>query len=181
MRMMDCGEEEDLVRAATRGDLAAFDTLVRHYRPAAIALARQIVHSNERAEDTAQDALITAFKALPQLQDPTRFAAWLAAIVRHRAKRISQNREDQAIPLDEFIAQRMPGLQIREVRNEVSCAIEDLPEDQRIVAELFYLQEWSTQQIREFLSLPVTTVKWRLHMARKSLRPRLAESLEIEQ
>ncbi|MEZ0324971.1 MAG: RNA polymerase sigma factor [Fimbriimonas sp.] len=179
--MMEREREEELVRAATRGDLAAFDTLVTHYRPAAIALARQIVRSNERAEDTAQDALITAFKALPQLQDPTRFAAWLAAIVRHRAKRISQSREDQAIALDEFIAQRVPALQAKEIRNEVSCAIEDLPEEQRIPAQLFYLQEWSTLQISEFLSLPITTVKWRLHMARKSLRPRLAESLEIEQ
>ncbi len=75
----------------------------------------------------------------------------------------------------------MPALHHKGIRNEVSCAIEDLPEDQRIVAELFYLEEWSTHQIGEFLSLPVTTVKWRLHVARKSLRPRLAESLEIEQ
>jgi RNA polymerase sigma-70 factor (ECF subfamily) len=180
MRMLDCEREEELVRAATRGDLKAYDSLVSHYRPAAIAVARQIVRGKERSEDVAQDALITAFKALPQLQDASRFGAWLAAIVRHRARRVSQSREEQTLPLDEFIALRVPALRGQRIRNEVSCAIEDLPEEIRSVAELYYLQEWSTQQIAEFLTLPLTTVKWRLHTARRTLRPRLAESLEIE-
>src|SRR5262249_60596643 len=78
--------DEVLVLAAIVGDLQAFDQLVLRYRPAAVRLAQSIV-GREHGEDVAQDGLLLAFKALPSIEDPRKFAAWLSAIVRHRAWR----------------------------------------------------------------------------------------------
>ena len=81
--------DEVLVVAAIVGDLEAFDELAARYRAAVVRAAQAIV-GREDAEDVAQDALLLAFKALPSLEDPRKFAAWLQAITRHRALRLSK-------------------------------------------------------------------------------------------
>src|SRR5437660_906500 len=95
--MADAGSEppdEILVVAAIVGDLRAFDQLVLRYRPAVVRLAQSIV-GREHAEDVAQDALLLAFKALPTIEEPRKFAAWLSTITRHRATRFSKRESTQ--------------------------------------------------------------------------------------
>src|ERR1041385_5775111 len=82
--------DELLVVGAILGDLVAFEQLVLRYGPAIVRLARTIVGSDD-AEDVAQDALLLAFKALPGIEEPRKFAAWLSVITRHRALRFSKN------------------------------------------------------------------------------------------
>ena len=71
--------DELLVIAAILGNLEAFEQLVTRSRPAVVRLSRTIVGA-DYAEDVAQDALLLAFKALPSIEEPSRFAAWLSAI-----------------------------------------------------------------------------------------------------
>jgi RNA polymerase sigma-70 factor (ECF subfamily) len=174
-------EEARLVAAAQVGDLKAFDRLAQRYRPAAVVVASQVLGSREAAEDAAQDALLAAYKALPQLEDRSRFASWLGMIVRNRARRIGRGSREM-LDLDRLILAHAPSIVIpheqRELSNVVRCAVQELPPDLRVVVQLYYLEDWSTDQVARFLSLPLTTVKWRLHHARRTLRPRLAESLE---
>ena len=85
---MDWGRDEsELVWKAKVGDLSAFDVLVWRYRPAAVLTARGILPTRELADDAVQDAFISAYKSLPQLEDATRFGSWISAIVRYRALR----------------------------------------------------------------------------------------------
>ena len=171
-------DEEALVIAAQAGDLAAFDVLARRYRPAAITLARQLLPI-EAAEDAAQDSLISAFKALPMLENIERFPAWFASIVRHRARRLGRNGSNAPLALDEVIVSYAPSIVARLIEDEriqhIRCAVSSLPAEIREATDLHYLQEWTAPQIADFLSLPLTTVKWRLHTARRLLRDRLAD------
>src|SRR5262245_19119417 len=80
--------DELLVVAAILGNLEAFEELVMRYRPAVVRLARTIV-GTASAEDVAQESLLLAFKALPSIEGPDKFAAWLSAITRHRALRFN--------------------------------------------------------------------------------------------
>jgi RNA polymerase sigma-70 factor (ECF subfamily) len=165
-----------VVAAAQAGDLAAFDILARKYRRASVVLARQIV-SAEAAEDAVQEALLSAYKALPLLDDATRFAPWLAAIVRNRARRVARGSRLQPVPLDSVIVAYAPGIvqrMIEDHREEsLRCALSKLAPDVRELVELHHLEHWSAPQIAQFLDLPLSTVKWRLHAARKELRSRL--------
>lgn len=181
MRGFEDQEEVRLVLAAQTGDLSAFDRLVKHYRPALISLARQLV-GKELAQDVAQDALLTAYKALPQLQQPERFGGWVAAIARHRTTRLGQRKDEQTLRLDEVLAAHLPSIDAvyDGLDREIECAMAELPDEIQAVAKLYYLQEWSTKEIGEFLEIPITTVKWRLHTARGMLRSRL-DYLEKEE
>ncbi|MGA9995749.1 MAG: sigma factor, partial [Pyrinomonadaceae bacterium] len=70
--------DDVLVVAAILGDLDAFDELASRYRAAAVRTAQGIVGRDD-AEDVAQESLLLAFKALPSIEEPQKFAAWLGA------------------------------------------------------------------------------------------------------
>src|ERR1700741_5142296 len=104
--------DEVLVVAAILGDLDAFDLLATRYRAAVVRTAQAIV-GREDAEDVAQDALLLAFKGLPSIEDPTKFAAWLAAITRHRAMRLGKRegaRQRGRVGMDEFLIDQVDAL-----------------------------------------------------------------------
>ena len=184
--------ELQLVMAALLGDLDAFDALVRRYRGAIIIVARETLHCRDQAEDVAQEVFVLAFKALPQLQDPTRFASWLYAIARHRARRVAVQRS-RVCPTESSILDRLILENCQEIgthpadeyvrraeRAYVPELLEDLVPEYRTPLRLRYYEEWSVEQISEFLMLPVTTVKWRLHKGRHLMR-QLITTREKEQ
>ena len=104
--------DEVLVLAAILGNLEAFEQLVVRYRPAVVRLARSVVGA-DYAEDVAQDALLLAFKALPSIEEPCSFAAWLSAITRNRALRFSKSEDkhtSKRVALDEALLEKIDAL-----------------------------------------------------------------------
>jgi RNA polymerase sigma-70 factor (ECF subfamily) len=181
--------ERELVEIAQLGSAEACEELVCRYRSATVLVAQQVVGSPEVAQDVAQDALLCAIRALPQLEDPDKFAGWLYAITRNRARRVvtrerrSEATEDSQLerlmtthvgdhadPLDEVL--------LSETQRTVRSVLCDLPPEMQIVMQLFYYEQWPVARIAEFLSLPITTVKWRLHAGRTRLSRRLSALLE---
>lgn len=182
--------ERQLVLRTLLGDMAAFDALVRRYRSAVIAVAEQVLGTRCRAEDVAQDAFLLAFKALPTLHDPTRFGPWLCAITRRRAYRVAAqeghveatepSRLDRLILTHSDMLTPDPAAEF--LRQEEFAVVEEmlseLSRDYQMVLRLRYWEEWPVARIADFLSLPVTTVKWRLHSGREALRRRLTTDLK---
>ena len=169
----------DLVRRASRGDVAAFDALVSTRLSASLRLARAIVDSPVDAEDVVQEAFVNAWRNLPRLREPDRFDAWFGRIlvntarthVRRRGtvrpisidRRVDDGRED-ATP-----GQHDPGLESVVSGDSLGRAIDRLTVDQRTILALHHLEERPVAQIAAVLKIPVGTAKWRLHAARQAL------------
>ena len=172
--------DEVLVVGAILGDLDAFDLLASRYRSAVVRTAQSIV-GREDAEDVAQDALLLAFKALPSIDEPPKFAAWLSAITRHRALRYSKReRPHQAgrIDLDEFLLEKVqalghPIVARPEGDDELKLALENLPVDYALVLRLRFFDEMPLKRIGAFLGAPLSTVKWRIHRGKQLLREQI--------
>ena len=172
--------DAELVVTALAGNTQAFDTLVNRYRRAMLTIAQQIVRNPADAEDVVQDAFLRAFEALPQLADLNRFGAWLHSITRNRALRFYKNaglyqpqkdmepylnREADTSAVDPArIVERKLTLQA------IRDAVQELPTDYQAVIELYYWAEMPQKRMAEFLSLPLTTVKWRIHKAKELLK-----------
>ena len=169
--------DEVLVVAAILGDLSAFDELASRYRAAVVRTAQAIV-GREDAEDVAQDALLLAFKALPSIEEPGKFAAWLSAITRNRAfrmgKRESTHRagrvELDRLLLEEVAALNRPLLDESGESEELKLALESMPADYAMVLRLRYHDDMPLKRIAAFLGVPVSTVKWRVHRGKKLAR-----------
>src|SRR6266853_1906263 len=135
--------DEVLVVAAILGDLDAFDELASRYRAAVVRTAQAIV-GREDAEDVAQDALLLAFKALPSIEEPPKFAAWLSAITRHRALRFNKREsahKQGRIEFDELLLEQIgalagPTIDENGVDEEVKHALENIPADYALVLRL---------------------------------------------
>ncbi len=173
--------DEVLVMAAILGDLEAFEGLVLRYRAAVVRLAHMIVGHNY-AEDVAQDALLLAFKALPAIEDPSKFAAWLSAITRHRAFRFNKRESAQMskrVGMDEVLIEKIDALArpLTETSDnkEVMLALDNLPNDYALPLRLRFLDEMPLKRIAAFMGVPLSTVKWRLHQGKQLLREKLRE------
>ena len=172
--------DAELVVAALAGNTQAFDVLVTRYRRAMLTIAQQIVQNPTDAEDVVQDALLRAFEALPQLSDLNRFGAWLHSITRNRALRYYrsasryQPQEDMEPYLnretDTSAADPARIVEHESTLQAIRDAIQELPTDYQAVIELYYWAEMPQKRMAEFLSLPLTTVKWRLHKAKELLK-----------
>ena len=175
--------DAELVVAALAGNTQAFDVLVTRYRRAMLTIAQQIVRNPTDAEDVVQDAFLRAFEALPQLSDLNRFGAWLHSITRNRALHYYrsagryQPQEDMEPYLNRSVdtsAADPAHIVERELTQQaIRDAIQELPDDFRVVIELYYWAEMPQKRMAEFLSLPLTTVKWRLLKAKERLKTTL--------
>ena len=182
-------EDRYLVAASLSGSAAAYDELVRRYRGAAILVAWKTLGCREAAQDAAQEAFVIAFQRLAQLKDHGQFGPWLRVIAQNRARAV-RTRESRTEPLDQAKLESMldhgecdacgdpqQALLKKETTATVRCVIGALSEGVQTVVELYYREQWSVEQIAEFLSLTRTTVKWRLHTGREQIA-RLLEEMQ---
>lgn len=171
--------DEVLVIGAILGNLEAFEELVLRYRPAVVRLARTIVGA-DHAEDVAQDSLLLAFKALPGIEEPRKFPAWLSAITRHRALRFSKSETahlSKRVALDEALLEKIEALARplaeKERDDEMIAALESLPSDYAMALRLRFLDEMPLNRIAAFMGIPLSTVKWRIHHGKKLLKEKV--------
>ncbi len=171
--------DEVLVVAAMLGDFEAFGTLVRRYR-AGVVRAAQAVVGPDHCEDVAQEALLIAFKALPTLEEPDKFPAWLSVITRHLALRFEkreQKRSSTQVVLDELLIERMPALALppgeRIKEEELESALADMSPDYALAVRLHCLDGMPLKHVAAFLGISLATAKWRVHRGKALLRERM--------
>jgi RNA polymerase sigma-70 factor (ECF subfamily) len=184
----------DLISTARCTDLtneqrhAAFGQLIDRFQGALYARAVRIVRDPQLAQDITQETLLTAYQQLPNLREPAAFPIWLNQILRTHCNRLRRRpkvatvalvalEEYEAIDIDKH--DPAAALAATDIRDHVLAAIATLPEHERIVVHLFYLQEFSLKEIAERLKLPLTTIKKRLQYARGRLRVEMSETVEM--
>ena len=188
-------DERALIERSRRGDIAAFDELVRTYEKSVYNTAYRLAGSYDDAADVAQEAFVRAWNNLKSFRGDSAFSTWLYRIVtnvflddRKRKRARPQRSLDEAIALDESNVTRQfeddaPGpeevAEGVERRMVLERAIQTLPEAQRIVIVLYHTQGLSYEEIAEITNLPMGTVKSKLNRARLALRDRLTPMAEL--
>ena len=165
-----------LVAAARTGDREAFGQLILATTPASYRLASAILGSDDAAADATQNALVAAWRELPQLRDPERFDPWFRRILvnecRMQLRRHGQSREvslpDDPEGLDRLVGASRPLPQVEAV-DLMERAFERLDPDDRVLIVLHHLDDRPLNEIAEVVHMPLGTVKWRLHEARRAL------------
>jgi RNA polymerase sigma-70 factor (ECF subfamily) len=164
-----------LVRAAQRGDADAVDALFRRHWPAVHRAAWLVVHDAAAAEDIAQEAFLSALRALDRFDRRRPLGPWLHRIVVNRAIDWARARalrpEATADSLPEPPA---PGA-TAEIGEETVAALADLGPEHRAVVVLRHLLGYTPGEIATMLDLPRGTVNSRLRRALDALAVALEE------
>ena len=166
----------ELVSRVLEGDTDAFRPLVEAFEPSVFGLCRKLC-PREDAEDLAQETFVQAYRYLPRLEDPTRFAPWIYQIARslcrvrrrHRAveKRALENRAEFQRRVE------VPEALDANAVDAVTGALAELPEAERQILELRYYQGLSFKDIASRLGTTFARVDHTLRKARSRLARRL--------
>jgi hypothetical protein len=168
------GSEHELVTAALRGDPGAFAKLVARNRNRVEAVVARMLPQNE-VEEVVQEALLRAYLGLSRLRDAERFGSWLCGIAINLAKmNLRRHASQPRLVAAGGLAEEAIDVEERELLQIVQDAVALLPEGQRDVVLMHYVDDLSCDEIARVLGTTPGAVRVRLHRARTQLRRELA-------
>ncbi|HEY7887052.1 MAG TPA: sigma-70 family RNA polymerase sigma factor [Steroidobacteraceae bacterium] len=162
---------EGALARAQRGDLAAFQQLIRAYQEPVYSLALRMLKVPEDAEELAQDVFVSAHRHLGKIVSEAHLLFWLRRTVCHRAIDRLRRRQPLVVPME--TAKEVPQadsdgdpLLERRLRDLVLR----LPPRARAVVLLKYQEDLDPSEIANVLGMPLNTVKSHLKRSLASLR-----------
>jgi RNA polymerase sigma factor (sigma-70 family) len=176
-------EETELVRRARRGEVSAYEELVRRYQGIAHRTAYLITGEAAEAEDAAQQAFVKAFGALGRFDPDRPFRPWLLRIVGNEARNLRRSAGRRAALAlvvsrepEQLAASPEAEALDRERRESLMAAVSGLVEADRQVIGLRYFLNLTEAEMAEALGVAPGTVKSRLSRAMERLREAMASS-----
>ncbi len=184
-------EESRLIQEAQKGDVSAYDVLIRHYYAKLYGLVYNMTSNNEDAEDLLQEIFLKAFKSLPRFKGNSSFYTWLYRIAINRSINfIKRRKKRQTLSLDQVdgAVERDPDyvdlssrespfrdMKLTELQEKLNKALMTLSEKHRTVVVLHDIQGIPHEEIARMLKCSQGTVRSRLFYARQRLQVELAE------
>ncbi len=187
--------EADLIARAVRKDEPAIRAIVKQHNRRLFRIARSVLHDDGDAEDALQEAYVKAFLALATFRGEASLATWLSRIVLNEAlQRLRGKRREvltEVVPEPTTQAQIIPfpvsatqpldperTMAQRELFQMLERAVDQLPDEFRLVLVARTIEGMSIEETAELLGLKPETVKTRLFRARALLRTALAEHVD---
>jgi len=175
-------EEQRAIACLKRGDLAGLEFLVERYQAQAVHAAYLIAGERTAAEDIVQAAFLKAADRIAQFDTRRPWKPWFLRIVTNDAIKYAQ-RCRRHLSLDEDNTTKAvaawlvdPGptpeelVEIEDLRQAVRHALQQLTPEQRAVVVLRHFLDMSEADMIQEIDRPITTIKWRLYVARQRLR-----------
>lgn len=167
----DPRSDEALIAALNGGDTSAFDAIYYRYRDWVVALAYRFTRSDADALDVLQETFAYLFRKFPGFVLTARMTTFLYPVVKNlsiAARRKRARHVSDESPGDPAAPPSAPDP--AEARGELSVAMAALPEAQREVVLMRFVDDMSLLEIARALAIPEGTVKSRLHHALAALR-----------
>ncbi len=183
-------DDQTLVRAAQRGDMAAFEELVARHRDKIYARAYAMMRNEDEAIDLSQEAWVKGWQRLAQFQGDSSFGTWMTRIVinlcldqlrkqkRQRTESIDElNEESGGVERQMPIVTTNPtaGLERAELRQRIDRALGQLSYEHRTALVLHEFEELEYKEIAKVMGCSIGTVMSRLFYARRKMAALLAD------
>jgi len=181
--------DEVLVKAAQKGDMAAFEELVARHRDKIYARAFSMLRNEDDATDLSQEAWVKGWQRLHQFQGDSSFATWMTRIVINLClDQLRKNKRIKSESIDEMneetggVERQMPvitpnpteNLERGELRQRIDKALGQLSYEHRTVLILHEFEELEYKLIAKKMGCSIGTVMSRLFYARRKMAALLA-------
>lgn len=163
--------DEELVELINKGDDDAFETLYYRYRDWVYNLAWRFTHNRDQALDVLQDTFFYLLKKIPNLKLTARMTTFLYPAVKHISLTIARQNKHKTNS-GEFQSELISPVpkEADTPRSELAAVLAVLPDDQREVVLMRFVDDMKIAEIAIALDIPAGTVKSRLHNALQALR-----------
>jgi len=181
---LDKLSDAELLACYTAGDEAAFHEVVTRYKNSLYAFLRQFLNRRDLIEDVFQETFLQLFTSRDSFDASRPLRPWLFTIAANKAKdALRKWQRTAAVPIGTLADSeelsfgdvlnaitsdsRIPSdnLERTETALRVEQVIANMPENLREILILSYFNKFSYKQMAEILSIPIGTVKSRLHTA----------------
>jgi RNA polymerase sigma-70 factor (ECF subfamily) len=170
-------DEQALIERCRTGDDIAFGELVDRYKNLVYGMVHRMVGDRSQADDLAQEVFLKVHRGLPYFRGDARLSTWIYRIVANVCLQ-ARSRRPADLPLerdDEDRPRRDPGaadgaFADLELRDRLEKAIEQLPDNYRMLIAAHYLDGVQYDALAESLNIPIGTVKTHLYRAKRRLR-----------
>jgi RNA polymerase sigma-70 factor (ECF subfamily) len=172
------------VERVLKGDISAFEGIVRRWQGPLINMAYRFCNDRGRAEEMAQEAFLRAYRSLAGWRRDAAFSTWLFAVAANLYRSELKRMPAQNVALDD-IAEVMDrrsyhaDLEMEDRDLAIRKAVLALPAKYRDAMILYYFHEMDVPAAAKSLGLPEGTVKARLFRGREILRSKLPQLLEV--
>jgi len=166
----------EIVSRASRGERQALSELYDRFAPLVRAVCYDRIGDLQSAWDVAQEVFLTMLVDLEKLKDRSRFQPWLMGVTRNKVADFFRKKA-RAKPLEEDGPETPPARNPDPAEEEqlslLKRAVRDLPERERLVVQLFYIEGRPAREIASLLAMPLRTVYASLAPARDDQKRRL--------
>jgi len=185
---METRDDNHYIELVMQGETAAFATLVNRHKDLVFTIAMNITRNREDAEEVAQDVFLNAFRKLNSFRKESSFQTWLYRIAYNESISKVRKRKIITMELDEEIMEIIPdenlvedivGLDENQQKKVVAKILDKLPETDRVLVTLFYLENQPVTEISQVTGLGESNVKVRLHRVRKKIYQELQMILKM--
>lgn len=170
-------DEREAIARLAGGDISGLEVLVSLYQVRAVRAAYLICRDPSLAEDIVQSAFIRVYERIRQFDTSRPFAPWFLRVVTNDALKAARRGErtvtlqDDDTLLDNWSLQNLEDrLETWETNAAISAAVAKLPPEQRAAIVLRYYLDLSDDEMSSRMECATSTVRWRLHAARRRLR-----------
>jgi RNA polymerase sigma-70 factor (ECF subfamily) len=189
-KTLDTQTEHHLIAKVKKGDERAFAQLVKQYEQTVYGFAFKLCRDKDKAEESFQDTFINVYRKIDQFDSRSKFSTWLYTIVANnclmnRRKRkldgLLESLDDAPDVNDESVQKQLQSwddspietLMNKELRKTMDDAIQELPDEYKVVFVLRDLENRTAEETAKILKLSVPAVKSRLRRSRMFLRHKL--------
>jgi len=176
-------QENELIDQILAGKQESYARLVDHYKSYAFTIAMKILNNRPEAEEAAQDGFIKAFQYLKSFNRKARFSTWLYRIIFNTAisyKRKNRHVMENIENHDQGSDHEGSTLERHDKEAFIAQAMAHLNDADRLAIQLYYIREFSLEEVAEMTGQRVNTLKVRVHRARQRLADELTRILKTE-
>lgn len=175
------------IEKVLKGDYDSFQYFVKTYKRFAFSLSYSILKDKSLTEDVVQDSFVKAFKGLKSFKRNATFQTWFGKIVINESLRKARLKVTETIMYDEIsdyeidvINNAVNSLIIEEQKFYISVVFEQLPVNESLALELYYLKENSILEITEITGWSFSKTKMLMLRGRKNFYNLLKKILKSE-
>ncbi|MGQ9818121.1 MAG: RNA polymerase sigma factor [bacterium] len=166
-------EEKELIERAVNGEESAYQKILNLYKGKIFSYIFRLVKNYDDAEELTFDTFIRFFKSLKSFDTSRSISSWLFTCAHNlvvdffRRNKIEYEYLDEKYAVSDNLAEKF---ETAERLKQLETALGQLVPIDREIVILFHREELSYQEISDIIKLPVSTIKTRLHRARKKLK-----------
>lgn len=192
---MKLNSEEELIQAAQKGNLEAYEVLISQYEKKIYALCLNLLKNSEEAYDAAQEVCIKLWKQLSTFKGQSKLSTWIYRMTTNQCLDILRKNKRKGQEISLFLDEESgeeekltdqtaiwqdisSHMEEKELGEVLKQGIGELKEDYRVIIVLRDIEQRSYEEISDILDISLGTVKSRLSRARSTLKKILEQNKE---